>query len=160
MPTGLWPCPPSWTASSATPRSIATTGELSLPYRSDLSLPIVATQDIATVAVGLLTDQTWDGVEERAVLGAEDISPAEMAETMSEVLGRPITLRTVAIDTYRQNLVENGFSGAMATGMADMAAAKNHGIDKSVERTSDNTTPTTFRQWCTDVLAPAVAGAS
>jgi hypothetical protein len=44
----------------------------------------------------------------------------------------------------------------MAKGMTDMAAAKNGGLDNAVKRTTENSTPTSFRQWCEEVLKPAV----
>jgi hypothetical protein len=47
-------------------------------------------------------------------------------------------------------------SNAMAQGMTDMAAAKNNGLDNAIQRTSENTTPTTFREWREQVLKPAV----
>ena len=37
-------------------------------------------------------------------------------------------------------------SEAMAQGMTDMAWAKNEGLDNVVQRTSENSTPTSFRQ--------------
>ena len=48
-------------------------------------------------------------------------------------------------------------AAAMAQGMTDMAWAKNEGIDNAVQRTPENSTPTSFRQWCEQVLKPAVA---
>jgi uncharacterized protein YbjT (DUF2867 family) len=51
----------------------------------------------------------------------------------------------------------SGMSAAMARGMTDMARAKNEGLDNGVPRTPENTTPTRFRQWCEEVLQPAVA---
>ena len=39
---------------------------------------------------------------------------------------------------------------------SDMAAAKNNGLDNAEPRTPENTTPTSFRQWCEEVLKPAV----
>jgi hypothetical protein len=41
--------------------------------------------------------------------------------------------------------------------MTDMARAKNEGIDNAVQRTPENSTPTSFRQWSEQVLKPAVA---
>lgn len=43
--------------------------------------------------------------------------------------------------------------------MIDMMTAKNEGMDNLVQRSSAATaaTPTTFRQWCQEVLKPAVA---
>lgn len=49
-----------------------------------------------------------------------------------------------------------GMSDAMAQGMLDMALAKDAGLGNGVVRTSGNSTPTTFHQWCEGVLAPAV----
>ena len=39
--------------------------------------------------------------------------------------------------------------------MTDMAIAKNTGLDNAEPRTAENTTPTSFRQWCAEVLKPA-----
>ena len=50
-----------------------------------------------------------------------------------------------------------GMSDAMAQGYTDMAWAKNQGLDNGVRRTPQNSTPTSFRQWCEEVLKPAVA---
>lgn len=40
--------------------------------------------------------------------------------------------------------------------MIDMDIAKEHGIDHDLQRTPENTTPTTFRQWAEEVLKPAL----
>jgi len=45
----------------------------------------------------------------------------------------------------------------MTQGYTDMARAKNEGLDNGVQRTPENSTPTSFRQWCQEVLTPAVA---
>lgn len=47
-------------------------------------------------------------------------------------------------------------SDAMAQGMLDMMVAKNEGLDNAEPRTPQSTTPTSFRQWCEEVLKPAV----
>jgi hypothetical protein len=39
-----------------------------------------------------------------------------------------------------------------------MAWAKNEGLDNGVQRTPENSTPTSFRQWSEDTLKPAVLG--
>ena len=44
----------------------------------------------------------------------------------------------------------------MAQGLLDMALAKNEGLDNAEPRTPQSSTPTTFRQWCVEVLKPAV----
>ena len=44
-----------------------------------------------------------------------------------------------------------------AQAFADMMIAKDEGLDDAVPRSPESTTPTSFRQWCEDVLAPAIA---
>ena len=44
----------------------------------------------------------------------------------------------------------------MAQGMLDMMVAKNEGLDNAEPRTPQSTTATSFRQWCKEVLKPAV----
>jgi hypothetical protein len=37
-----------------------------------------------------------------------------------------------------------------------MMIAKDRGLDNAEPRTPESTTPTSFRQWCVEVLKPAV----
>ena len=39
-----------------------------------------------------------------------------------------------------------------------MMVAKSQGVDNAEPRTPRSTTPTRFRQWCEEVLKPAVLG--
>jgi hypothetical protein len=93
------------------------------------------------------------------VLGPEDLSFTDMARIMSDVLERPIRFQHVPGEAAaKDRMVRFGMSEAMAQGLVDMMAAKEAGLDNGVERTPENTTPTTFRQWCQDTLRPAVSG--
>ena len=114
-----------------------------------------ATQDIAAVAARLLLDSSWSGQEDVAVLGPEDLSCNDMAQIMSEMLGKPIRFQQISFEAYKARFIEVGMSEAMAQGMTDMAIAKNIGLDNAEPRTPENTTPTSFRQWCAEVLKPA-----
>jgi uncharacterized protein YbjT (DUF2867 family) len=122
----------------------------------DRKLPTCATRDIAAVAAGLLLDHSWSGQDTVAVLGPEDLSHNEMAGIISDVLGKPVSYAQVPIDAFRQQLVELGTSAAMAEGMVEMMIAKDQGLDNAEPRTPESTTPTSFRQWCEEVLKPAV----
>jgi uncharacterized protein YbjT (DUF2867 family) len=128
------------------------------PTAEELAAPLCATSDIAAVGVRLLLDQSWTGAGEVAVLGPEDLTHNDMARIMSEVLGRPVRYQRVPYEAFRETLVGGGTSEAMAQAMVDMARAKDDGLDNAQERTPENTTPTSFRQWCTEVLRPAVLG--
>jgi uncharacterized protein YbjT (DUF2867 family) len=126
------------------------------PIAGDLRLPSVATRDIAAVAAGLLLDHSWTGQEDVPVLGPEDLSSNDMAQIMTEVLGKPVRFQQVGMEAFRETLTGFGMSEAIADGMVAMMTAKNEGIDTIVPRTARSTTPTTFRQWCEEVLRPAV----
>jgi uncharacterized protein YbjT (DUF2867 family) len=126
------------------------------PLAADLPAPLAATGDIAAAAARLLLDRSWTGIGEVPVLGPQDLTPDEMAQTMSEVLDRPVRYRRVTLDDLAAATASSGAGDAFVRGMVDMMRAKDEGLDNGVPRTPQTTTPTTFRQWCTAVLAPAV----
>jgi uncharacterized protein YbjT (DUF2867 family) len=135
---------------------IRTQGMFFSTVSSDRKLPTCATRDIAAVAARLLLDYTWSGQDTVAVLGPEDLSHDDMAGIMSDGLGKPVSYRQVPIDAFSQQLAELGMSEAMVNGMVEMMVAKDQGLDNAEPRTAASTTPTSFRQWCAEVLRPAV----
>jgi uncharacterized protein YbjT (DUF2867 family) len=124
--------------------------------RADVKMPFCATRDIAASAARLLRDRSWTGAGGLAVLGPEDLTLDEMAAITSEVLGRPIRYQRVPADAYKAELVQYGASEDFAQGYVDMVEAKDRGIDCTEPRTAENTTPTSYRQWCSEVLQPAL----
>jgi uncharacterized protein YbjT (DUF2867 family) len=126
------------------------------PVSGDRKVPTCATRDIADVAARWLLDPSWTGHGEVPVLGPEDLSFNDMARIMSEVLGKPVRFQQVPFAAFKAGLIERGMSEAMAQGMVDMMMAKDAGLDNAEPRTPENTTPTHFRQWCEEVLKPAV----
>jgi uncharacterized protein YbjT (DUF2867 family) len=137
--------------------SIKNRGLFSWPIAGDRKLPTVATRDIAAAASRLLLDTSWSGAGEVPLLGPEDLSFNDMAGIMSEVLSKDVRFRQITFEAYKDRFVRLGMSDAMAQGMTDMARAKSEGLDNGVQRTPENSTPTSFRQWCEEVLKPAVA---
>jgi uncharacterized protein YbjT (DUF2867 family) len=126
------------------------------PIDGDRKLPAVATRDIAAAATRLLIDDSWSGAGEVPLLGPEDLSFNDMAQIISEVLGRQVRFQRITFEAYKDRFTGFGMSDAMAQGMTDMAWAKNQGLDNAVQRTPGNSTPTSFRQWCEEILKPAV----
>jgi uncharacterized protein YbjT (DUF2867 family) len=137
--------------------AIRTQGMFFSPISADLKLPTVANRDIAAAAARLLLDPAWTGVDSVPVLGPEDLSHNEMAQIMTEVLGRPVRFQQTTIEAFKASLLGRGASEAMAQGTADMMAAKNQGLDNAELRTPQTGSPTTFREWCETVLRPAVS---
>jgi uncharacterized protein YbjT (DUF2867 family) len=128
------------------------------PVSGDLKAPTCATRDTAAVAAKLLLDHSWSGNASVPVMGPEDLSFNDMAKIMSEVLGKPVGFRQIPEQAFKSQMTQFGMSDAMAQAMLDMQVAKNEGLDNAEPRTAGSTTPTSFRQWCREVLKPAVLG--
>jgi uncharacterized protein YbjT (DUF2867 family) len=150
----LW-CPSFMDNMLSQLQSLKSEGRFFLPGVPDLKTRHVATKDIAASAVKLLQDKSWTGQGGLAVLGPEDISFNDMALIMSDVLGKAIRFQRVSGEAYRLQLIQHGANETFANGLAEMFAAKTNGLDDAEPRTAENTTPTTFRQWCQEVLKPA-----
>jgi uncharacterized protein YbjT (DUF2867 family) len=130
-------------------------GVLGSPLAPGHRVPLVATRDIADAAVALLLDRSWEGSAEVPLLGPEDLSGEDMAATVADVLGVPVRYEQTDPHGLEERMLGFGASPAMARAMADMLVAKIEGLDEGVRRTPANSTPTTFHQWCTEVLKPA-----
>jgi uncharacterized protein YbjT (DUF2867 family) len=138
--------------------SIKNRGMFFSPISGDRKLPTCATRDIAAVAARLLLDSSWSGHDSVPVLGPEDLSFNDMAQIMSEVLGKLVRFQQISGEAFKARLTERGMSEAMAQGTLDMMERKNEGLDNAEPRTPQSTSPTSFRKWCEDVLKPAVLG--
>jgi len=138
--------------------SIKNQGMFFSPIAGDRQLPSTATRDTAAAAARLLLDEGWGGVSEVPLLGPEDLSFNQMAEIISEVLGTEVRFQQTTFDAYKDRFRSVGMSEAMAQGMTDMAWAKNEGLDNAVQRTRENSTPTSFHEWCQEMLKPTVLG--
>src|SRR4030088_122295 len=136
--------------------AIKNQGVFFLAIAGDRKLPSVTTRDTAAAASRLLLDESWSGVDEVPLLGPEDLSFNDMAEIVSEVLGKEVRFQQTTFEAYKDRFLGFGMSDAMAQGMTDMAWAKNEGLDNGVQRTPENSTPTSFREWCEAVLKQAV----
>jgi uncharacterized protein YbjT (DUF2867 family) len=137
--------------------SIRDDGVLTHTSLADRQAPIAATRDIAAVSARLLLDRSWTGTDSVPVLGPEDLSPNDRARILSEVLGRPVRYEREPLDTLAARMTGFGIGAAFVQGMVDMMRAKDEGLDNGIRRTPENSTPTTFRQWCEEVLRPAMA---
>jgi uncharacterized protein YbjT (DUF2867 family) len=137
--------------------SIKNQGLFSSPIAGDRKRPTVATRDIAAAASRLLLDANWSGAGEVPLLGPEDLSYDDMAEIISQVLGKDVRFQQITFQAYKDRFIRLGTSDAMAQGYTDMARAKNEGLDNGVQRTPENSTPTSFRQWCEEALKPETA---
>ena len=83
----------------------------------------------------------------------------EMAHTRLsarvKVLRRPIRYLRVPGQTFQATLMQHGMSRVWAERLAGRMAQVDQGLYNAEPRTPQSTTPTSFRQWCEDVLKPA-----
>ncbi|WP_420724908.1 NmrA family NAD(P)-binding protein [Hwanghaeella sp. LZ110] len=130
------------------------------PTPVDLKEPACATRDVAAVAARLLLDPSWTGVDSIPMLGPEDISYHEMMGIISKMTGKTVQYHFMKMDDLKSMMINRGASEGMAQSMVNMMTAKNEGMDHLVERTPSSSydTPTGFRQWCEEVLRPALFG--
>jgi uncharacterized protein YbjT (DUF2867 family) len=131
-------------------------GMFFFPSRPDVKAPLVATRDIAEIGARLLLDRSWTGQGGLAVLGPEDLSFDDMAAILTDVLGRPIRFQSVPGEAFKAQLMKVGASEEFAQSLVELYAARDNGLGNSEPRTPENTTTTSFRQWCEEVLKPAV----
>lgn len=130
-------------------------GMFSMANSGDRTLAAVATRDIATVAANLLIDDTWSGQESVPVVGPDNLSPGNMAQVISEVLGRPVRFQEVSLANNEATMLQYGLSEAWVKGITDMVESQNKGIYDTEQRASRRT-PTSFRRWREEALEPAV----
>ena len=76
------------------------------PSHPDIKTPQVATEDVGAMGARFLLDRTWTGQGGSAVLGPEDLSFADMAAIMSDVLGKPVRFQQVPGDGYKAQLIQ------------------------------------------------------
>lgn len=136
--------------------AIKSQGMFFMANSADRPLATVATSDIAAAAVKLLLDDFWSGQEGVPVVSPDELSPNDMAQISSEVLKLPVHFQQVSGKDYKDMMMQYGMTEAWAQGLVDMAAAQDEGIYDADPHTSRSTAPTSFRQWCEDVLKPAV----
>ena len=94
-----------------------------------------------------MLDKNWKGQGGGAVLGPEDLSFTDMAAIMSDVLGKTVRFQQVPGEAYKAQLIQCGANEVYAQGIVDMLIAKDNGLDNAEPRTTQNTTPTSFRHW-------------
>jgi hypothetical protein len=79
-----------------------------------------------------------------------------MAEVISDALGRSVRYRQVPVADRQAAMVRRGASPTIAQAMSAMTEAQNSGIYDAEPRDPGSAAPTGFRQWCQDILRPAV----
>lgn len=83
-------------------RDLVLAGEIALPA-GDVPEPFTDAEDIAEVAVALLTGDRFDG-EVIEVTGPESLTFAQAAAGLSDAIGRPVIFRQISVEAFRDGL--------------------------------------------------------
>ena len=85
--------------------AIASEGKIYLPYGSRSHAPIAA-NDIARSVVALLLDPEPHAGERVILTGPDNLSIAEMANVIGQVMGRPVTYVDLPAEQWREILIQ------------------------------------------------------
>ncbi|WP_328436718.1 NAD(P)H-binding protein [Streptomyces sp. NBC_00444] len=137
--------------------SLATGGALPMALAPDRVLRTCAVSDIATTAARLLLDTSWTGRADVPLVGPDDLTLEGMAQVMADVLNRPVHMKPITSTEQKQLLLNRGMTESWAQAYADMVDAQNNqGLYGATAPRTPEEAPTSFRQWCEEVLKPAV----
>lgn len=127
------------------------------PLRPDLKVPMIATRDIGTAAADVLLHPTIHGKQTRELLGQRDLTYTEVASIIGKTIGKAdLKYAQVSDDQFHAALVQVGMSEQVANLLVEMTQALNAGKMHPLEsRKPQNTTPTSYENFATEVFAPA-----
>ena len=138
--------------------SIEKWGRISLPLSGSRRFPMIAARDIGHAAADRLVDPAWTGQHQQELQGPEDLSMDDVAEILSNVLGRKIAYVKCSLDQMRQVLMDHAISENAVDLMLEMYEAAESGRLKPTQaRSEETTTPTTLAEFAHDVLLPAIS---
>lgn len=126
-------------------------GVLRTAWPLDAAMPWVAPRDIGEVAAArLLAPWTRGGIQ--AVHGPRDLTFTEVADLLTEVLGRPVRAQRATDDDVRAGLASAGLDPAQVEAIVGMAAGLRDGFVPEQPRTPLTTTPSTLAGWVCEHL--------
>lgn len=136
---------------------IQSLGNMGGPVRPDLGLSMIATHDIGAFAAEALSRRDFEGKQRRELLGARDVTYAQVAKVVGAAIGKPdLTYQQVPPAQLKPALTQMGMSPNMADLLLEMSDALNSGYMRALEpRSAENTTPTTIETFVAEVFVPA-----
>jgi uncharacterized protein YbjT (DUF2867 family) len=110
---------------------------------------MVATRDIAAVALKHLLNLDFTGKNHVYVLGARDYTYEEIAAIFGKAIGRPeLKYMQFPYEDAKKAMMMMGMGESLAGRMVEFTKAMNEGLVSSdYVRTAENTTPTTAEEF-------------
>lgn len=137
--------------------AIAQMGSVASPLRPELKFPVIATRDIGAFAADALSRLDFTGHQVQDLLGQRDLSYGEITAIIGKAIGKPdLKYAQLTQEQFRGALMQMGMSQNFADRLSEMTEAMGSGYIKPLEqRSSRNTTPTSYETWVADTFLPA-----
>lgn len=129
-------------------------GVLTTAMPADAPMPWVDPRDVGDVAAARLLSDGWSGREVQAVHGPEDLTYAQVAETVTAATGQHVRLTVVSDDDVRESLRGAGMPARSVEGIVAMSSGLREDFTPEQPRTLVTTTPTTLAGWAYAHLRP------
>ncbi len=124
-------------------------GIMGSPLKADLSMPVIATGDIAEYASKRLLALDFEGHNVQDLLGARNVNYNEMAKVYGAAIGKPdLNYVEFPYADFKQSLMgQMGASENVADNYNEFIQAVNEGKITEAKRTEESTTPTTIEEF-------------
>lgn len=125
------------------------------PIRADLAIPMIATRDIADVALRKLRALDFSGKSHLYLLGPRDVTFAEVARIYGATIGRPgLPYVQFPYDDARKAMVGMGMGTSVVDKLIEFVKQLNAGrVHEDARRTPETTTPTTIEEFASTFRA-------
>ncbi len=123
-------------------------GIMGSPIKGDLSMPAIATKDIANYATKSLLALDFEGNHFQDLLGARNVTYFEMAKVYGASIGRPdLNYVEFSYEDFKSAFMGMGASESVADNMNEFIERVNAGEVFISERNIENTTSTTIEEF-------------
>jgi uncharacterized protein YbjT (DUF2867 family) len=141
---------------------IQSMGMLAGPLDSNLPISMVAVGDVGHAAAEAMARLDFQGKISRELQGPREISYSEVAKIIGAAIGKPnLSYQRLPGMLIKPALQKMGMSSSMVDGLLEMCDSLNSGYMKPLEpHTLQNTAPTTFETFVSEVFLPAFRGQS
>ncbi|MEV0088188.1 NAD(P)H-binding protein [Saccharopolyspora sp. NPDC050642] len=129
-------------------------GVLRTPWPLDFSMSWVDPRDIGDVVAARLLSDGWSGRRVQAVHGPEDLTFQQVAEILSNAVGREVRAERISDDEFRASLRSAGLSSGQVEGIVGMSTGLRENFVPEDKRSILTTTPTALGAWAHAHLRP------
>ncbi len=140
--------------------TITNVGFMGSAQRADLSVPMIATEDIARYAAERMQKRDFSGKSPQELLGPREYTMNEVATILGSAIGKPeLKFVQFSYEDTAAALKRMGVSDSVVAGYIELYKAFNEGLAKPTEARSEmNTTPMTLEEFARTFAAVYEAG--